>query len=117
MEDCIFCKVASGETSAKVVYEDDLVIAFEDIQPQAPIHTLIIPKQHYANLSDDVPREVLCALTEAIPVVAEVKGVSESGYRVIVNNGRDAMQTVAHLHIHVIGGQPMSHRMVCASTE
>ncbi|MGV8082937.1 MAG: HIT domain-containing protein [Coriobacteriia bacterium] len=115
MKDCIFCEVAKGQTSAKVVYEDESVIAFEDIQPQAPIHTLIIPKEHYGNLSDNVPHDVLCALMEAIPVVAEIKGVAESGYRVIVNNGPDAMQVVKHLHIHILGGQQMSHRMVSAS--
>lgn len=112
MDDCIFCRVARGELPAAVVYEDDLVVAFDDIAPQAPVHTLVIPREHYTSLGDDVPRDTLAAIFSAVPRVAELKGVSASGYRVIVNNGPDANQTVPHLHVHVLGGRPMSHRMV-----
>jgi histidine triad (HIT) family protein len=112
MEACIFCMIANGQIEARVVYEDEGVVAFDDITPQAPVHTLVIPRKHYANLSDDVPREVIASLFAAVPVVAEIKGVAESGYRVIVNNGPDASQTVQHLHVHVLGGARMSHGMV-----
>jgi histidine triad (HIT) family protein len=112
MDDCIFCKIARGEITANTVYEDNDVLAFEDLSPQAPVHTLVIPKAHYRNLDDDVPVSVLGAVFSAVAKVARIKGVAESGYRVIVNNGPDANQTVQHLHVHVMGGRPMSHGMV-----
>lgn len=112
MEDCIFCKVARGEIPAAFVYEDDLVVAFDDISPQAPVHTLVIPRKHYRDFGDSVPAETLAALFGAVPKVAQAKGIVETGYRVIVNNGADANQTVKHLHVHVLGGQAMSHGMV-----
>lgn len=110
--DCIFCKVASGEIPATLLYEDDHVIAFDDISPQAPVHTLIVPKEHVTNLSDAPSRELVAAVFSAVPEVAKIKGVAESGYRVIVNNGPDANQTVQHLHVHVMGGREMAHGMV-----
>lgn len=108
----MFCKVGRGEIPATFVYQDDLVVAFDDISPQAPVHTLVIPREHYADFGDGVPAETLAALFAAVPVVAQVKGVAESGYRVIINNGPDANQTVGHLHIHVMGGRAMEHGMV-----
>lgn len=112
MDSCIFCMVANHQVEARVVYEDDVVIAFDDITPQAPIHTLVVPKAHYKNMSDNVPADVMCHLFMTVPKVAEIKGVAESGYRVIVNNGPDASQTIHHLHVHVLGGGSMSHGMV-----
>lgn len=112
MEDCIFCKVISGEIPAKLLYEDDVCVAFDDISPQAPVHTLVVPRVHYRNLNDSMPDETRSALLSAIPKVAQLKGVSESGYRVIINNGPDANQTVQHLHIHIMGGREMAHGMV-----
>ncbi len=112
MDDCIFCKIANGEIPSSPVYETDELLAFDDISPQAPVHTLIIPKQHVRNLSEDIPSDLLAALFAAVPEVASRKGVKESGYRVIVNNGGHSQQTVPHLHIHVIGGRPMAHGMV-----
>jgi histidine triad (HIT) family protein len=104
--------VARGEIPAKVVLEDEDFVAFDDIAPQAPVHTLIVPRAHYENLGDDVPPELISALMSAVPRVAEAKGIAGSGYRVIINNGHDAMQTVHHLHIHVMGGRAMAHGMV-----
>jgi histidine triad (HIT) family protein len=104
--------VAKGEIPSRTVYEDDSVLAFDDIAPQAPVHTLIIPKTHYADLSDDVPAALLGSLFSVAAQVAVIKGIDKSGYRVIVNSGPDACQTVHHLHVHVIGGRPMSHGMV-----
>ena len=112
MQDCLFCRVARGELPANLVYADELCIAFDDISPQAPVHTLVIPRAHYADLSDGVPADILAAVFSAVPVVAALKGIAESGYRVIVNNGRDANQTVRHLHVHVMGGRAMEHGMV-----
>lgn len=114
---CIFCMVASGELDARKVYEDELVVAFDDIAPQAPVHTLIIPKNHHDDMGDEVPADVMLALFAAVPKVAELKGIAQSGYRVIVNNGRDANQTVGHLHVHVMGGRAMSHGMVMFASE
>jgi histidine triad (HIT) family protein len=112
VEDCIFCMIANGEMDARVVYSDDLVVAFDDITPQAPVHTLVIPRTHYSDMGDDVPAEVATALFDAVAKVAALKGVDKTGYRVIINNGRDASQTVGHLHVHVMGGAAFSHGMV-----
>lgn len=117
MEDCIFCKIAGGEIPSTFIYEDEHVVAFDDLSPQAPVHTLVIPRTHHADLSDDMSYELMAALFAAVPRVAELKGVSHSGYRVIVNSGEDARQTVKHLHVHVMGGRPMSHGMVSFGAE
>jgi histidine triad (HIT) family protein len=109
---CVFCMIVRREMPARVVFEDDGFIAFDDITPQAPVHTLIVPKQHFASMSDDIPAEVLGGLLATVAKVAELKGVTESGYRVIVNNGSDACQSVPHLHVHILGGDRMSHGMV-----
>jgi len=117
MEDCLFCKIVNGEIPATIVYEDDTVIAFDDITPQAPVHTLIIPRTHYTSLNDDIPAEDLAGIFGAVQHVARIKGVGVSGYRIIVNNGPDANQTVKHLHVHVLGGRPMAHGMVLFADE
>ena len=93
MADCIFCKIAAGEVPATVVYEDDMVIAFDDLSPMMPVHTLIIPKEHHANIGDDVPDELMGHLFNTVKKVAQIKEISESGYRVIVNTGDDAQQS------------------------
>ena len=108
MEDCIFCKIARGEIPSTIVYEDDLVFAFEDLNPQMPVHTLIIPREHHANIGDDVPDDLMGYLFNTVKKVAKIKGIDQSGYRVIVNTGSDAQQTVHHLHVHVLGGAPMN---------
>lgn len=103
-DDCIFCKIVKGEIPCTKVYEDDKVLAFEDLNPAAPVHTLIIPKDHYDNVADDVPQELLGYLLQTVKKVAEIKGIDESGYRVSINTGDDGGQTVHHLHLHVNGG-------------
>lgn len=107
MNDCLFCKIISGEIPSAKVYEDDLCYAFDDIEPEAPIHTLIVPKQHFDNLQDNVPAEVLGHLLSVVPKIAEIKGVNESGFRCVINTGPDSAATVGHLHIHVMGGIKM----------
>ncbi len=110
--DCLFCRISRGEIPAAIVYSDETVIAFDDISPQAPVHTLVIPREHFEHLGDDVPAAVASALLSAAARIARIKGIDGSGYRVIVNNGPDARQSVPHLHVHVVGGAPMSHGMV-----
>lgn len=113
MENCIFCMVVSGDLEAKKVYETNDVLAFDDIAPQAPVHTLIVPKRHHTNMSDkSIPLGTLAAVFAAVPEVARLKGIEGDGYRVIVNNGRNANQSVGHFHVHVLGGRRMSHGMV-----
>jgi len=112
VNDCIFCKIASREIPVATVYEDDLVVAFDDLSPQTPVHTLVIPRAHYANLGEDIDESTLAAMLKAVPAVARAKGIDGSGYRVIINNGRDANQTVGHLHVHIMGGKAMAHGMV-----
>jgi histidine triad (HIT) family protein len=111
MDDCIFCKIINREVPSTIVYEDDDVLAFEDLNPQMPVHTLIVPKVHYDHIGDDVPQELLGKLFLAVPKVAKIKGVDESGYRTIINTGDDARQTVHHMHIHVLGGERMPIHM------
>lgn len=110
MEDgCIFCKIVRRELDAKVVLEDDDVLAFEDINGRAPVHVLVIPKRHVANLEEvsKLDDRVIKRLLEASSEVAAGLGVTESGYAVRINNGPDANQEVFHLHLHVLGGKKL----------
>jgi len=104
-ENCIFCKIANHVIESDYVYEDDLVCAFRDMNPAAPTHVLVVPKDHYVTIVDDVPAETLVALNHAIDEVVKSEGVAESGFRVITNAGPDADQVVKHLHLHVLGGR------------
>jgi histidine triad (HIT) family protein len=108
--DCIFCKIASGEIDAEVVHDEDDVLAFKDINSKAPVHLLVIPRQHVANLEEigELPDGVVKRLFEVASTVAEDAGVAESGYAARVNNGPDAQQEVFHLHLHVMGGRKLS---------
>jgi histidine triad (HIT) family protein len=112
MDGCIFCMIAGGDIPASVVYEDDVVVAFRDLNPQAPVHVLVVPREHYSGLSDEVPAAVFASLLAAAPVVAEAMGIAGTGFRTIVNTGPDAGQTVPHLHLHILGGAAMSEGMV-----
>ena len=107
--DCIFCRIARGELDAEVVYDEDDVLAFEDINSKAPVHVLVIPRQHVANLEeiDALPDNVVKRMFEVASAVAEKLGVTEGGYAVRINNGRDAGQEVFHLHLHVMGGKKL----------
>lgn len=100
---CIFCKIARHEVPTKKVYEDEDVIVFDDMEPLMPVHTLIIPKEHYSDIGDNVPPEVLGTVFSKVGLIAEMKGL-ENGYRVLVNTGTDASQSVRHLHVHILGG-------------
>lgn len=94
-----------------MVYEDDLVAAFDDTNPQAPVHTLVIPKKHYQNIIDDVPAETLAAMVNGIKEVVGIKDLG-NGFRIISNKGDDAGQTVDHFHIHVLGGTNMGESLL-----
>ena len=107
MSDCIFCKIANGEIPSDFLYEDEHVVAFNDLNPQAPVHVLVVPKAHHDNFVDNVPEETLASMERAVKAVVEKCGVSESGFRCIMNTGAAAGQTVMHLHMHVLGGKPL----------
>ena len=111
-DDCIFCKIANHVIESDYVYEDDLVAAFRDMNPQAPTHVLVVPKDHYKNIVDGVPGETLAAMAHAVGEVAKAEGIAESGFRVIANTGDDAGQTVHHLHWHVLGGRTLGEGLV-----
>lgn len=110
MTDCIFCKVGAGQIPAGVVFQDEEVMAFEDLRPQAPVHVLIIPKRHIAGLNEagSNDRMLLGRLLEVANLVAQRKRVAETGYRVVTNTGPNAGQSVFHLHIHLLGGREMA---------
>ena len=106
--DCLFCKIINGEIPSDKVYENDKVYAFRDIAPQAPIHVVIVPKTHIASANDITAdnASVVADIYEAIPEIAKSLGLSESGYRIVNNCGKDAGQTVFHIHFHLLGGEP-----------
>jgi histidine triad (HIT) family protein len=110
MSDCIFCKIANKSIPSKMIYEDDQIVAFDDLQPQAPVHSLVIPKRHVVSVHElgEGDQSLLGQLLLACTRVARLKGLIESGYRVVTNSGRDGGQTVFHLHFHVIGGRRMT---------
>ena len=110
MDECIFCKIASGAIAATVVYQDDSVIAFRDLHPQAPTHVLVIPKRHIATLLDAGDDEALLLgrLQRAAIEVARQEGLADSGFRLVTNCGAGAGQSVFHVHLHLLGGRPLS---------
>jgi len=108
--DCIFCAIAAGEIKSDIVYSDDLVVGFRDLHPAAPVHVLVIPRRHVRSLLDLGPDdgELLAALHRAIRQVAEEQGIAGDGFRVVVNVGEGAGQSVGHLHYHVLGGRALA---------
>lgn len=109
MEECLFCKIVKGEVNSKTVYENDYVLAFNDINPIAPIHVLIVPKIHIQDLNsiDTNNLKYVEEIMLAIKEVAKITGVVESGYRVVSNVGEDGGQVVPHLHFHLLGGKSL----------
>ena len=114
MEDCLFCKIIKGEIPSTKVYEDDEILAFKDINPAAPIHILVIPKKHIASLAhmEKEDEAIVGNIYGVINKIAEEKGFKESGYRVIVNCGKDAGQEVMHLHFHILAGAKFGDKIV-----
>jgi len=109
-EACLFCKIIKREIPAKIVFEDNKILAFDDLKPQAPVHILLIPKYHIERASDlkDENIHMVGALILAAKDIAKAKGIEESGYRLIINCNKDAGQEVFHLHIHLLGGRKFS---------
>jgi histidine triad (HIT) family protein len=108
MAECIFCQIASGKIAADIVYQDDTVMAFKDINPKAPVHVLIIPKKHITSLAqiskEDLP--VIAHMVDVANIVADQQGTG-GAYRLVINTGEDAGQVVMHLHMHLLGGKKM----------
>ena len=109
-QDCLFCRIVVGEIPADTVYQDDRCIAFRDINPQAPVHVLIIPREHVESLDDAAQRDeaTLGYIMRIASRIAHDQGLSESGYRTVINTGAGAGQSVFHLHVHVLGGRRLS---------
>ncbi|TGL37595.1 histidine triad nucleotide-binding protein [Leptospira perdikensis] len=109
MENCLFCKIASGEIQSKKAYESKNILAFHDITPQAPFHVLIIPKTHISSMNQigDLDPEILKEILQSIPKIADENGIAEKGYRVVNNCGNFGGQTVNHIHFHLLGGRHM----------
>ncbi|HEY6508057.1 MAG TPA: histidine triad nucleotide-binding protein [Vicinamibacterales bacterium] len=110
MSNCLFCKIVNREIPATIVYEDERVLAFNDINPQAPSHVLVIPKRHVASLNDLVPGDdaLVGEVVRRAAAIGGERGVAAGGFRTVFNTGGDAGQTVSHIHLHLLGGRPMT---------
>jgi histidine triad (HIT) family protein len=109
MEDCIFCKIAGGQIPGSKVYENELVVAFDDINPMAPVHVIVVPKRHVATLLDvgEGDKDLLAAMTTAAQEVARRKGIARRGFRTVINCNEEGGQVIFHLHMHVLGGRKL----------
>ena len=105
--DCLFCKIINKQIPASIVYEDDLALAFNDINPQAPVHILVIPKKHVNTVDELTDMAIVSDLFSVMKKIAAEQGIDQSGYRIVVNHGKDAGQAVPHLHFHLLGGRPL----------
>ena len=106
-DDCLFCRIARKEIPAKLVLETEHVVAFRDINPQAPVHVLVIPREHVASLNEARDAGMIGRLELTAAQIAKAEGIAESGYRTVINTNRDAGQTVFHVHLHLLGGRDM----------
>jgi histidine triad (HIT) family protein len=106
-ETCLFCRIARGEVPAKLVAETEQCVAFRDINPQAPVHVLVIPREHVASLNDAGDPALVGRLALLAAEIARREGIAGSGYRTVINTNADAGQTVFHIHLHLLGGRPM----------
>lgn len=113
MNDCIFCKILKGEIPSTKVYEDDKVYAFNDINPEAPVHVLIIPKEHIANINElnESNASVISHIFLVAKDIAKQLGIAEDGYRIVSNCGKNGGQTVFHIHFHLLGGKSLNCSM------
>lgn len=112
MSDCIFCKIANGEIPSTKLYEDDDMIIIKDLNPQAPVHLLLIPKEHYANIIEmsDAQAQTLAKCVKKLSALTDQLGL-QNGFRLVSNKGEDGRQSVGHLHIHILGGTKLSDTM------
>ena len=113
MGDCIFCKIVNGEIPSSKVYETEKVLAFDDINPMAPVHVIIIPKEHIPTLLDVTSEkmDVLEAMVSAAQEVAKIKGIDEKGFRTVINCNKEGGQIIFHLHVHVLGGEKLKDEL------
>jgi histidine triad (HIT) family protein len=113
MEDCIFCKIVEGKIPSRKVYEDDNILAFDDIHPMAPVHVIVIPKQHISTLLevDTDTADIMNLLTKAVQDVARIKGIEKKGFRFVINCNEEGGQVIFHLHIHVLGGKKLTDEL------
>lgn len=113
MNECIFCKIVSGEIPSKFVHRDDKITAFHDINPAAPVHILVIPNKHIQSVNDidEQDKALISQLFLVAKKIAAEQGINEKGYRLIINTGPDGGQVVKHLHVHILGGHAMKHPM------
>lgn len=109
--DCIFCKIASGEIPAKIHFESETLLVVEDVDPQAPVHQLVIPKKHYRSILDVDDTALFGEMLSVARDAAKKSGVDETGFRIVVNTNDEGGQTVFHIHMHVIGGRPLAGKM------
>ena len=110
MSDCLFCKIIAGQIPGQLVFQDDDLIAFKDINPQAPLHVLIVPRRHIATLNDLTPADdaLVGSMFRAAAALAREHGYADRGYRTVLNTNGDAGQTVFHIHLHVLGGRTLT---------
>ncbi len=110
---CIFCKIANNEIPSQVIFESENLLAFRDINPQAPVHILVVPKMHISSMNEITSENshIVAEVYETISKIAKQEGIDESGYRVISNCGEDGCQSVQHLHFHLIGGKKLSETL------
>ncbi len=109
--DCIFCKIIEGEIASTRLYEDESFVVIKDINPQAPVHLLVVPKRHYSTLVDCNDSEILGGLMDVAKKVATEEGLSDRGFRLVVNTNEEGGQTVFHLHMHLLAGRSLSGKM------
>ena len=109
MAECLFCRIIDGEIQASIVYQDERVVAFNDINPQGPTHVLVVPRRHIPSLNDLTPDDdqIVGELVRRAAAIAKQRGISAGGFRTVFNTNRDAGQTVFHIHLHLIGGRNM----------
>jgi histidine triad (HIT) family protein len=107
-DDCLFCRIVRQEIPAKLIFENEHCVAFRDINPQAPVHVLVVPKTHVASLNEARDAATIGHLSLAAAQIARSEGIAESGYRTVVNTNRDAGQTVFHIHLHLLGGRELA---------
>lgn len=119
MKDCIFCRIAGGEIPAEIIYEDNQVMAFNDINPVAPVHILLIPREHIPTLDALKPehKELMGHLTWVAAEVARLKNINDRGYRLIMNCNREGGQEIFHLHFHLLGGKPLGSSLLSRESQ
>ena len=109
--ECIFCNILAGKVKANIIYEDERCVAFPDLHPQAPLHLLIIPREHIPSIADAQGEEIVSHLVHVANKLAQTEGISSRGYRLVINFGPEGGQIVPHLHLHLLGGQRLEDRL------